>query len=233
MSADARPRFTRYAVYVVPEGPFYTSGARWLGWDSVTARVVDHPNVADISAPIANLTSKPRKYGFHATIKAPFALAQGIDAKALSDALNTLCGGIAPVQVAQIVVRYINGFIAIVPHVTCPALNAMAATVVTGLDRFRAPLSQADLARRRRGGLTTAQNALLVRWGYPYVLDEFHFHMTLTGKVKPDVTETVHTALNRYFSPILPQPFVINSLCLMGETADGRFHMLHRYALRG
>jgi hypothetical protein len=41
------------------------------------------------------------------------------------------------------------------------------------------------------------------------------------------------TALAAHFAPVLPHPFRIEDLCLFGEDAAGRFHLLHRYALAG
>jgi hypothetical protein len=40
-------------------------------------------------------------------------------------------------------------------------------------------------------------------------------------------------ALAAHFAPVLPQPFRIEDLCLFGEDAGGRFHLLLRYALTG
>ena len=40
-------------------------------------------------------------------------------------------------------------------------------------------------------------------------------------------------ALQEHLSPVLPHPFVIEDLCLLGEEMDGRFHLLHRAALSG
>ena len=65
------------------------------------------------------------------------------------------------------------------------ALQALADACVEQLDRFRAPPSDAELARRRRASLTPRQDAMLVRWGYPYVFDTWFFHMTLTRRLTP------------------------------------------------
>ena len=36
-----------------------------------------------------------------------------------------------------------------------------------------------------KSGLTDRQEALLTQWGYPYVMEEFRFHITLTGALDP------------------------------------------------
>ena len=109
----------------------------------------------------------------------------------------------------------------------------MAAEVVRGLDTFRAPPAEADLARRRQANLTPAQEANLSQWGYPYVMEAFRFHVTLTGKLPKSDLPQVTAALAPYIAPHLPQPFVLSSLTLVGQAEDGMFHEVHRAALSG
>jgi hypothetical protein len=45
------------------------------------------------------------------------------------------------------------------------------------------PLTEEELTRRRKAELTPEQDKLLVDWGYPWVLDEFNFHFSLTGSL--------------------------------------------------
>ena len=71
------------------------------------------------------------------------------------------------------------------------------------------------------------------RWGYPYVMEEFRFHLTLTGRLDEATAERVETALRPVMAPLLPVPFTVSSFCLFGEAADGMFHLIHRYALSG
>jgi hypothetical protein len=130
-------------------------------------------------------------------------------------------------------VRRLGGFIAIVPSEPSAALADLAAATVSALDAFRAPPSEAELARRRKARLSDRQEALLLRWGYPYVMEEFRFHLTLTGRLADDAADRARDALARHFAEIIPRPWTIGSLCLMGEDAEGRFHVVHRYTLSG
>lgn len=225
--------FRRYGLYVVPEGALYRAGADWLGWDSVAGCPVAQPDLPGLPDTPAALTATPRKYGFHGTIKPPFRLAEGTDVKGLDAAARAFCTIRAPVNIPRMAVRRLGGFIAIVPAVPCAALADLAAATVAALDAFRTPPTEADLARRRRSGLTDRQEALLARWGYPYVMEEFRFHLTLTGSLAPDAAETAETALAAHFAPHLAGPVTIGSLCLMGEEDDGLFHLVHRYTLSG
>ncbi len=224
-------RFKRYGLYVVPDGELFALGSAWLGWDSAAGARVRQPSVPDLPAPVEVLTATPRKYGFHGTIKPPFVLADGADAGQLDTAARAFCATRAPVVIASLSVRRMGGFVALVPTAPSGALSDLAAACVRDLDRFRAPPSQAELARRRKPGLSVAQEALLQAWGYPHVMDEFRFHMTLTGRTPH--AENVRAVLAAHFAPTLPAPFVVNTLALMGEDADGAFHLIHRYDLSG
>ncbi|MGP1355421.1 DUF1045 domain-containing protein [Roseicyclus sp.] len=225
--------FRRYGIYVVPEGEFYEAASAWLGWDTAAGVTLPHPEVEGLPGDPADLTATPRKYGFHGTIKPPFRLAEGTDAEALDAAARAFCDDRPPVEIPALEVRRLGGFVAIVPAEPSPALSGLAGATVAALDAFRAPPSGAELARRRKSGLTDRQDRLLRDWGYPYVMEEFRFHLTLTGKLPLDDAETARAALARHFAPLLPAPFRIASLCLVGEDAEGLFHLVHRYTLAG
>ena len=224
-------KFDRYAIYFTPQGSLAEAGAAWLGWDLARGRTVAHPDVAGLD--VAALTETPRKYGLHATIKPPFVLAEGASADGLQAAFEVLCTRLAPVTLDGLALTPLGRFLALTPEGDTAALNAMAAEVVRGLDMFRAPPTEADLARRRQANLTPAQEANLIQWGYPYVMDAFRFHITLTSKLPKAALPQVSAALDPYITPHLPQPFVLDSLTLVGQAKDGMFHEVHRAALSG
>jgi hypothetical protein len=113
-----------------------------------------------------------------------------------------------------------------------PPSTSLAAACVTELDALRAPLTEADLQRRRAAKLDPQDEAYLMRWGYPHVLDRFRFHVTLTGPLGPGQDEAVHQLLDRH-PPPLPHPFRIAAIAHLVEGEDRRFHLRHRYALSG
>lgn len=226
--------FTRYAIYYAPEpGPLADFTARWLGWDAASGTRRDHPDLPGLPRPVSKITAQPRKYGFHGTLKPPFALAAGSSRGQLEDDLGTLANRLAPVTLDGLSLARLGGFLALVPDGDSNALAALAAACVRALDRHRAALSDAALARRRGAGLTPAQDENLVRWGYPYVMDEFRFHLTLTGRLPRAESEAVEKVLAPLLAPRLPRPFVVRQLCLFGEALDGFFHILSRHPLRG
>lgn len=226
--------YHRYAIYVTPPpGPLADFAAAWLGWDPEAGEARAHPVVAGLPRPPAELTAQPRRYGFHATLKPPFRLAEGTDARGLAAAFVAFCAGAAPVAVAGLALAPLDGFLALTPLGGTGPLDALAAAAVARLDPFRAAPEAAELDRRRAAGLSTRQEALLQRWGYPYVMEEFRFHMTLTGPLPGAELDAVRAALAPHLAPLLPAPFRIDALTLLGEDAEGRFHQLARVALTG
>lgn len=227
-------RFGRYGIYFTPPpGGFADAGARWLGWDSTTGENPVPPDVRNLPLPWEEITAVPRKYGFHATIKPPFRLAQGTDIDALTSSFVEHCGLHAPVMIEGLSLVTLGRFLALVPIGETRDLAALAAASIRELDRFRAPASQEELAKRRATGLTPVQDAMLRKWGYPYVMEAFRFHMTLTGKLPKAVLPAVTNALETHVLPHVPRPVCIDALSLMGEDEAGRFHLVHRAALSG
>ena len=221
---------SRYAIYYLPPpGPLADFGAAWLGWDVETGRAVPQPDIDGIAA----LTETPRKYGFHATLKPPFRLAPGRDAAALLDAVAGLAGRCPAAQADGLALTLLGRFLALTAKGDNGDIARVAAACVGELDTFRAPPTADDLARRRRSNLSERQDALLMRWGYPYVMEEFRFHMTLTARLsKPDMA-AAQQALAAHL-PALPAPFVLDAVSLVGERAsDGRFELIRRFPLSG
>ncbi len=208
----------RYAVYYEPrEGAF-------------AFRANPQPVLPGIGDP-REITSEPRRYGFHGTIRAPFRPTDGVDEAMIRDTVADLAGRLAPVTCDGLRLEVLDGFIALTPTGCEAALLALGAAVVEGTNDLRAPLTEAEIARRRPDRLSPRQRELLDRWGYPHVMEEFRFHLTLTDRLESP--EPVRAALEACFAPVLPRPFAIEDLCLFGEDASGRFHLLHRYALTG
>lgn len=225
--------FLRYAIYYVPpaDAPWAKFATRWLGWDMLEGCEATPPEGSGLD--VAALTATPSKYGLHATMKPPFRLAEGHDPDALRQACARLAAARMPVGLDGLEIARLGRFLALRPLGDLTALNALAAACVTELDCFRAPATSAELDSRRTAGLTAAQDGNLVRWGYPYVLDQFRFHITLTGRLDTKTLERTQALLLDRLGPLLPAPFTLEALALVGEAADGRFRLIHRYALSG
>ena len=224
----------RYAIYYAPEaGPFADFSAAWLGWDAARGLAPPCLAIAGLPATAESITAQARRYGFHGTIKAPFRLHSGGTEGALHAACREMAQSLAPVALTGLSLHALSGFLALVPTGTTTALSRLAEQVMLALETFRAPLTAPEIASRRPESLTPRQRDLLDRYGYPYVLEEFQFHLTLTGALSHSDLAATKAALAPHLMPLLPRPFIIRDLCLCGEAEDGLFRILHRYALTG
>lgn len=221
--------YARFAIYYVPpEGALADFGATWLGWDVALGRDVpqfDLPGLHDI-------TMTPRKYGFHGTLKPPFRLKEGQTLEALEKAVSTLAAKLAPATCDGLKLTQLGRFLALTPYGDLDGVQQLADVCVRDLDGFRAPPSEAELAQRRKTGLSARQEALLTQWGYPFVLDEFRFHLTVSGRLSEDQMQSWTKAL-QVLLPDLPAPFALEQIALCGERGDGGFELIHRYTLTG
>ena len=212
---------TRYAIYFVPEtrSDLYRCGSAIIGYDCYRGATVDFP--AALSSDISDwsvLTTEPRRYGFHATLKAPFALREPHSEAQLTDALHEFAHRQAPGHISRPVVRLLDGFVAVVPAEPVAALGELAAACTTDFDLYRAPMSTQERARRTGAGLTVRQTENLDRWGYPYVLADFRFHMTLTAKLDAPRREATLAAIERCVRQMGgDRPFSVDRLALVKQ----------------
>jgi putative phosphonate metabolism protein len=224
----------RYAIYFAP--PRDTALARfgdgWLGRNIETGRVLPQPALATMPASrLTELTEAPRHYGFHGTLKPPFRLADGDDTRRLHASLARFAARQAAFAIPRLMLKTIGCFLALRPAAPVPALDALAAACVEAFDDFRAPPEPTELARRAAAGLTPRQAELLARWGYPYVFDEFRFHLTLTGDVA-DAGEraAVQAALLPLLEPVQAEPVAVDALCLFRQSDRAApFRLIERF----
>lgn len=188
----------RYAVYLAPPpaSALWRFGSAVLGYDAQTGEEVAPPVLAGFDRESWHrLTGEPRRYGFHGTLKAPFRLAAGMREADLVTAIAAACAAERAFLLPALEVRALGAFIALMAPAPPQALDALAERMVLGLDALRAPLTDAERAKRRPERLTDRQRAYLDAYGYPYVREEFRFHMTLTGPLAGDDLARAHAAL--------------------------------------
>ena len=223
--------FPRYAIYyAAPRGSALDRfGAELLGYDARSGDDLPFPD--SVPEDWRELTDDPRKYGFHATLKAPMSLNGRRESE-----LHAACADFArqPRLIPQItpVVNSISGFIAVIPEGRSAELEQFAADCVRTFDPFRAPLTAEDRARRKPEKLTQRQRDYLDRWGYPYVMEEFRFHMTLTGRLESARRGPVLDLLSARFQRIGLRLLRIDSIALFGQTdAHARFRIIGAWRL--
>lgn len=222
----------RYAIYFTPgqDDPLTRVAASWLGRDPFSAAHPTAPDVTGLSpAEIAYHTASARRYGFHATLKAPFHLADNTTEAELSDAIDRFAVGAEPILLSGLAPTRLDGFLALTPRGPAPDLDRFAGEVVTVFDRFRAPLSDSEIQRRNPDALSPDEFRNLLQWGYPYVFESFRFHMTLTGRVADDDLARVRAAIDEVFAPVLERPAIVDGLALFVEPEPGAPFMVRSW----
>lgn len=226
----------RFAIYFAPapESLLGQLAAQWLGRDATTDKPISAA-IAGIEPDIRkNATRSARRYGFHATLKAPMALAPGYDRKSLEAAMGAYAERQAPVDIGPLVLFQIGGFLALVPEAQPAALTAFTGDLVTHFDIFRAPLSTAARNQRLGSELNGRQIELLDTYGYPYVMEEFQFHMTISDKLDALLLEMIEPAARAWFAPVTGGHLVLDRLVLFHETEGGAaFRRIADFPLRG
>ncbi|MCA8908477.1 MAG: DUF1045 domain-containing protein [Rhodospirillaceae bacterium] len=224
---------TRYAIYFSPpaDQPLGRLGHGWLGRDP--AGELPPPRPEGLPAPLPDIVSSPAHYGFHATLKAPFEPADSATEDDLLEFARSVARHMEPVTLDDgLTVDELGHFLALVPAGGADGLDQLAGHVVRTFEPYRAPVSAFDLARRRLAALSERQEQNLVDWGYPYVFEEFRFHMTLTAELDEDARATWRTILTDGFAEIIGQPFTLDRICVFHQPARATpFRQIAQFAL--
>jgi len=225
--------YARYAIYwAPPRGSMLArAGDAWLGWDAEAGVPVKQPSVG---LDLAAHTRAARRYGFHATLKAPFRLAADQRAEGLDLELKRFAAREPAFRTHGLSPSLVRGFLALSPIGPTDALDALAARAVMRFDDFRAELTAEEIAHRDPSGMTTRQARYFARWGYPSVFEEFDFHVTLSGAVAGLEAFRLANLARTLFAPVLRPALEISEICLFGDPGHGQpFRLLRRYALTG
>lgn len=214
----------RYGLYFSPgsDEALHGLGSSWLGRDAESGKAVEQPDLEGLGASeLATITGPARRYGFHATLKAPFRLEDGVSEADLISAMAAFADQAEAFHIPSLRVGCLDRFVALVPDAPAPHLNAFAASVVEAFEPLRAPLSEREIERRNPDALSSSELRNLMRWGYPYVFDQFRFHMTLTNRLpEPDITRITDAAAG-HFAPGLSGPVPVRALTLFVEPEPG------------
>ncbi|HTJ95354.1 MAG TPA: DUF1045 domain-containing protein [Pararobbsia sp.] len=217
---------TRFALYYAParDTTWWDTGCRWLGRDPETGERLATPEI-DVRGQdrfdVATLSVSPRRYGWHGTLVAPARCAQDVSP---SDVLEQAREWARRQQAFSVEadVATLGDFVAVRPaheHGEA-ALRAIASSAVRACAALRAMPSEHEIRRRLESDLTPRQRDLLAAWGYPYVFDEFRFHMTLTDSL---ANEEDRQTVMRWWRDRLPGlgPLSIDSAALYVEPEPG------------
>jgi len=213
----------RFAVYYAPApgSALHAFGSCWLGRDAATGATLPQPVVPGGEPDrLARLTAAPRGYGFHATLKPPFRLAAGRTEAELRAAVASFAAPRRPFRI-RLELKPLGGFLALMLAEPSPEMQQLGDACVMDLDAFRAPPSAAERAKRMQAGLTPRQVELLDRWGYPYVLDQFRFHMTLTERLSNADAAPLMRFLEPLAAEVCAEPVTVDAVTLFEQPAAG------------
>ena len=229
-----QPRqFQRYAIYYMPRGQLGEFGATWLGWDPHLGQKRQfHYSISNIELHKKRVKT-PQKYGFHATLKAPFRLKDTGTFDELLLKFENFCAQEPASTSKSLKIQTLGNFLALVPENVPMSHSRLARNCTKHFDGFRAPLNAQELAKRRKKSLSPNQEQMLKMWGYPYVLDEFRFHMTLTSDLPSKDQNALQKYLETRLFDLLKGAFSIDEIALAGEDQSGKFHVISYKKLAG
>ena len=222
----------RVALYWAPEqaDPLHAAASRCLGRDAETGETFPQPALPGLD--ITEITADARNYGFHATLKPPFHMATSYEA--VREDAAKLAARTAPFALPPLKVTDLRGFLALTESEPCPALQNFADECVRALDSHRVPPTEAEIARRNPARMNERQREFLVRWGYPYVFEEWFFHLTLSRRLTPEEKAVVQPAAEDALGAIAAPPRVVRELSLYTQAERGApFLLAERLPLGG
>lgn len=225
----------RYALYYAPapDSELWHFGSRWLGYDASSGEPMTPTGVGNVDPQTqARVTEAPRRYGLHATLKAPFSLAAEHTEQTLDDGLRAFARERRGFTLPPLRLARLDGFLALRPERDCPPLTALADACVEQFEAFRAPLTAQEYARRRPERLTPRERELLHSWGYPFVFEAFRFHISLTGALAAGELDTLQTVLAPDIAALRLDSMPVDALCLFVQPAPrAPFRLMARYRL--
>lgn len=217
--------YKRYAVYFAPQpqSALGQLGERWLGLCAETGARRNPPN---------RFVAGPRRYGFHATLKAPMRLADGVGEDDFLRSVKSLAALLQPVDLGVVESRRLGGFLALMQASgSHDEVSNLAWSCVRSLDHLRGPLTPEEIARRP--GLKGIERDNLLQWGYPYVADQFRFHMTLTSALEDDEIGEALAAFREAAGSVLDEPVMLDAISVYGDPgAPDTFRLIERFALK-
>lgn len=213
----------RFAIYFAPSATsnLWERAATWLGRDASDGGLFSGPVAGIDRNRLLNLTQSANRYGFHATLKAPMRLVDGANESDLRAALGEFAAKHEPFDIGVPKIASLDGFLALLVEDN-DALQDFAAHVVEDFDPLRAPMSAKEQANRAGKGLSERQLELLGAYGYPYVFEEFRFHMTLTDRLAEADAHDIAVAAATWFGPVLDQKLQLDRLSLFHEPDAGK-----------
>lgn len=229
--------FQRFAIYwaPLPNSPLADFGRSWLGSDNESGLLLPQRNACGLDASLAERAiASPRRYGLHGTLKAPMRLSDGRTAEELVEALRAFAFRRRPFRAGPLQLTRFARYLALTPQAPLADLDWLAQECETAFNTFRAPLDEAETARRMKPYMSETQRGFVAAFGYPYILSEFRFHITLAGPLDEENLSRVQQALAPAVAHLCSDPFEVRDIILFGDPGDGApFRLIARFPLGG
>ncbi len=225
--------YERYAIYYIPDNCSELShfGRSWFGYDPDAGNCKREYYGLDTSL-VERITYKPARYGLHATLKAPFNLKLGYDVESLLSTLEGFAKNRKAFEIDSLKYGLHGGCLSLTVDEGEHKINQFASQCVLGFEDFRAPLSMKERTRRLEEKLSLHQRLMLEELGYPYVLSEFRFHITLSSRLSDQEYDSVIRALIPTLESICMKPLKINQVSLLGDPGNEKpFELIKSFPL--
>ncbi len=224
--------YKRYAIYYVPSenSELDLFGKCWLGWDPYKGEETTKSDLSKLPSfkKFSSLVLTPKQYGFHGTIKAPFKLKNEYTYNDLENKVREISKQIHSFYFDQLIIEKLGNFIGLIPTNNLK-VNAVSNKFVEELDYLRDELSESEIKKRKPHKLTSNQKQMLFKWGYPYVFDEFKFHLTLTSKLNVVEIDDVFRSLQNILKQVNLNKISFNNICIFGQKSDEKFYFVQRF----
>lgn len=221
----------RYAIFYAPEkgSVLDNFGRHWLGRDATTTTPIKRIEIEGVfPEELARIVSSAAFYGFHGTLKPPFFLSPSASEKSLIQALKKFASKETPFYLPKLELSRMGRFLALTLEQPSKRANILAERCVRLFDPFRKPSTEVEINRRRTADLTPQQEQHLRQWGYPYVMDQFRFHLTLTGPIfNRSLADHLAQEISKKLTRLNLKDIKVNDICLFVQKAVEYPFILH------
>lgn len=234
-------KYSRYAIFYAPpkESNLEEFGRYWFGWDPLNAKLINNKRRINYlnRFGIKNLINIDKnvliakKYGFHGTLIPPFKLNKNYSTNTLFKKTEEIAKKLKKFKFYKFKLKKINNFYAFVQNKKNNNINKLSNRLVRELFKFRSPLTKKEIDRRNPSKLSKLQLNILYKWGYPYLMSEFNFHMTLASEVTGNKLYLELKKIERNKEIILNEINNFDKIYIFGENQKGMFENLENFSL--
>lgn len=234
-------KYSRYAIYYAPpkESNLEEFGRYWFGWDPLNAKLINNKQRINYlnGFGIKNLKNIDKnvliakKYGFHGTLIPPFKLNKNYSTNLLFKKTEDIAKKFKKFKFYKFKLKKINNFYAFVQNKKNNNINKLSNRLVRELFKFRSPLTKKEIDRRNPSKLSKLQLNILHKWGYPYLMSEFNFHMTLASEVTGNKLYFELKKIEKNKEIILNEINNFDKIYIFGENQKGMFENLENFSL--